>query len=241
MLPGVTNRTPIIGITAIPRTVHAGFGTYPGQTLGDAFIRAVEEAGGIPLILPSTEPAHAGRQVALVDALILSGGADVHPSLYGEDVRPEMKWLDEHRDAWELAVLEAARERELAILGICRGSQLLNVWRGGTLVTHLDSDVEHDAMAPDRHALDVTSGSLLAEVLGSTAVEVNTLHHQGLDRIGAGLDPVGRAPDGLVEAVEDRSARIIGVAWHPEIQLAETPGQALFDWIVRQAFADTEE
>ncbi len=230
----------MIGVTAIPRPVHAGFGTYQGQTLGDAFIRAIEAAGGVPLILPSTEPDHAARQVALIDALVLSGGADVHPSLYDDEVRPEMAWLDQHRDAWELAVLDAARDRGLAILGICRGSQLLNVWRGGTLVTHLATEVEHDAMAPDRHGLAITGGSLLADVLGTTETAVTTLHHQGLDRIGAGLAAVGRAPDGLVEAVEDRSSRIIGVAWHPELQLGEDPGQALFDWIVREAHADTE-
>src|SRR5262249_35719042 len=120
---------PLIGITAIPRTVHAGFGTYWGQTLADNFVKAIEEAGGGAVILPSPAPALGAGQVAPLAGLVLSGGADVHPSHYGADVRPEMAWLDQHRDAWELAVLDAAAERRLPILGICRGSQLLNVWR----------------------------------------------------------------------------------------------------------------
>jgi len=226
---------PLIGITAIPRTVHAGFGTYWGQTLADNFVQAIDEAGGVAVILPSTAPEHAARQVAALDALVLSGGADVHPSRYGADVRPEMAWLDEHRDAWELAVLDAAAERRLPILGICRGSQLLNVWRGGRLVTHLETDVLHEGGADTRHPVEVGAGTLLDEALGARVVTVTTLHHQGIAELGAGLAVSARAPDGLPEAIEDRGCRILGVAWHPEFQLAEPSGQALFTWIVEEA------
>jgi putative glutamine amidotransferase len=226
---------PIIGFTAIPRNVHAGFGPYWGQTLADAFIKAIEEAGGVPLILPSTLPENAGRQVAGLDGLVLSGGADVHPSRYGAEVRPEMGWLDEHRDAWELAVLDAAGARRLPILGICRGSQLLNVWRGGKLVTHLETDLDHEGPIDIRHPVEVGAGTLLDEVFGARTLAVTTLHHQGVAELGAGLTVSARAPDGLPEAVEDRSCNVLGVAWHPEFQLAEPAGQPLFQWIVDAA------
>ncbi len=226
---------PIIGFTAIPRNVHAGFGPYWGQTLADAFIKAIEEAGGVPLILPSTQPENAGRQVEGIDALVLSGGADVHPSRYGAEVRPEMSWLDEHRDAWELAVLDAAGERHLPILGICRGSQLLNVWRGGRLVTHLETDVHHEGGIDHRHPVEVGAGTLLDEVLGVRTIAVTTVHHQGVAELGAGLAVSARAPDGLPEAVEDRACNVLGVAWHPEFQLSDPAGQPLFRWIVEAA------
>ena len=231
-MPG---QPPIIGFTAIPRNVHAAFGLYWGQTLADAFVKAIEEAGGVPLILPSTRPENAVRQVAGVDALVLSGGADVHPSRYGAEVRPEMSWLDEHRDAWELAVLDAAAARRLPILGICRGSQLLNVWRGGKLVTHLETDTNHEGGIDERHAVEVGAGTLLEEVFGAGTLAVTTLHHQGVAELGAGLAVGARAPDGLPEAVEDRSCSVLGVAWHPEFQLDEPAGQPLFDWIVEAA------
>ena len=146
-----------------------------------------------------------------------------------------MSWLDQHRDAWELAVLDAAAERRLPILGICRGSQLLNVWRGGRLVTHLETDVLHEGGADTRHPVEVGTGTLLDEALGVRAVTVTTLHHQGIAELGDGLAVSARAPDGLPEAIEDRSCRILGVAWHPEFQLAEPSGQALFTWIVEEA------
>jgi gamma-glutamyl-gamma-aminobutyrate hydrolase PuuD len=154
---------PLIGITAIPRTVHAGFGTYWGQTLADNFVQAIDEAGGVSVILPSTAPEHAERQVAALDALVLSGGADT------------------------------------------------------------------------RHPVEVGAGTLLDEALGTRAVTVTTLHHQGIAELGAGLAVSARAPDGLPEAIEDRGCRILGVAWHPEFQLAEPSGQALFTWIVDEA------
>jgi putative glutamine amidotransferase len=227
---------PIIGFTAIPRNVHAGFGPYWGQTLADAFIKAIEEAGGVPLILPSTQPENAARQVEAIDGLVLSGGADVHPSRYGAELRAEMGWLDEHRDAWELAVLDAAGARRLPILGICRGSQLLNVWRGGKLVTHLETDVNHEGGIEVRHPVEVGAGTLLDEVFGGTrSLAVTTLHHQGVAELGAGLSVSARAPDGLPEAVEDRSCGVLGVAWHPEFQLDEPAGQPLFQWIVEAA------
>lgn len=230
-------RRPVIGVTAIPRTVHAGFGPYPGQTLGDAFIRAIEAAGGIALVLPSTEPDAAPVQVSVIDGLILSGGSDVHPEHYDGDLHERMTWVDPHRDQWELAILDAAAARDLPILGVCRGAQLLNVWRGGSLHAHLEGDDPvHEGAAETRHPIAVTPGSRLASVVPDGA-EVTSLHHQGIDRVGHGLVVSGRAPDGLPEAVEDPDGEVLGVAWHPEVQLAEPAGQPVLDWLVGRARA----
>jgi putative glutamine amidotransferase len=230
-------RAPVIGITAIPRTVHSGFGPYAGQTLGDAFIRAIEAAGGVAVVLPSTDPGAAGAQVDLLDGLILSGGSDVHPTHYDGEHHERMTWVDGHRDEWELAVLDAAADRGLPVLGVCRGSQLVNVWRGGTLHPHLEGgDPVHEGEVEWRHPVAVASGSLLAELVPDGA-EVTSLHHQGIDRLGDGLVASARAADGLVEAVEDPVSDVLGVAWHPEVQLAEPAGQPLFSWLVARARA----
>jgi putative glutamine amidotransferase len=233
-------RPAVIGITAIPRTVHSGFGPYAGQTLGDAFIRAVEAAGGVAVVLPSTDPAAAAAQVGLLDGLILSGGSDVHPAHYDGEHHERMTWIDDHRDRWELAVLDAAAGRGLPVLGVCRGSQLLNVWRGGTLHAHLDGgDPVHEGEVEWRHPVAVARDSLLATLVPDGA-EVTSLHHQGIDRLGDGLVASARAPDGLAEAVEDPTAAVLGVAWHPEVQLGEAAGQPLFTWLVETARARLE-
>jgi gamma-glutamyl-gamma-aminobutyrate hydrolase PuuD len=226
---------PVIGITAIPRTVHWAQGTYPGQTIGDSFIRAIERAGGIPLILPACDPGAAPVQAALLDGLVLSGGSDVHPDVYDGELHPAMAWIDPRRDAYELALIAAAERRAIPILGVCRGSQILNVARGGTLHAHLDGDLVHETDGTARHPITVEPGSLLAAALPARSVDVTTIHHQGLDRIGADLVVSARAPDGLPEAIEDRGRRVLGVAWHPEVQLDEPAGQPLFDWIVAAA------
>jgi putative glutamine amidotransferase len=235
ILPTVS--TPVIGITAIPRTVHSAFGPYPGQTLGDAFIRAVEAAGGVAVMLPSTEPSAAAVQVSLIDGLILSGGSDIHPQHYDGDHHDRMTWVDQHRDRWELAVLDAAAGRSLPVLGVCRGAQLLNVWRGGSLHPHLEGDDPvHEGGAETRHPIAVEAGSLLGSLVPDGA-QVTSLHHQGIDRLGRGLAVSARAPDGLAEAVEDPSCDVLGVAWHPEVQLTEAAGQPLVAWLVDRARA----
>jgi putative glutamine amidotransferase len=220
--------------------VHSAFGPYPGQTLGDAFICAVEHAGGVPLILPSCDPSLAAAQAAVVDGLVLSGGSDVAAHHYDTDPHPTMEWVDPQRDAWELALLAAAQTRGIAVLGVCRGSQLINVARGGTLHQHVADlgGLVHEQDSAHRHGVTVQDGTLLHTILAGGRFSVTSLHHQGLDRIGDGLVVAARADDGLAEAVEDRPRRTVGVAWHPEVQLDEPAGQRLFDWVVRESRRD---
>lgn len=224
---------PLVGITAIPRTVRSIVGEYPGHTIDERLVRAVIRAGAVPLVLPRADAEHAARQAEPLDGLVLAGGQDVGADLYDGRTHERSTWLDAERDRWELALLQAARDRGLPVLAVCRGIQLLNVAHGGTLHGHIEDELGHDydATAP-RHAVTAEPGSCVARLSG-TAFEVTTAHHQGLDRIGDGLAVTARAQDGTVEAVE--AADAIGVQWHPEWQLDDPAGQPLFDWLVEQA------
>ena len=224
---------PLVGITAIPRTVRSIVGEYAGHTIDERLVQAVMRAGGVPLVLPRAGAEHAAQQAEPLDGLVLAGGQDVGAELYDGTPHERSTWLDAERDRWELTLLQAARDRGLPVLAVCRGIQLLNVAHGGTLHGHIEDDLGHDydAAAP-HHAVTAEPGSCVARLAG-TAFRVTTAHHQGLDRIGDGLAVTARAEDGTVEAVEAPDA--IGVQWHPEWQLEDPAGQALFDWLVEQA------
>jgi gamma-glutamyl-gamma-aminobutyrate hydrolase PuuD len=184
------------------------------------YVRAVEQAGGRPLLVP---PSADGLEETLdaVDALIFSGGSDLDPDLYGQDPHPETFGVHEERDRAELALLEAALARDMPVLAICRGSQVLNVARGGDLVQHLpdvvgDEKHKHTPGTFADHDVELEPGTKLAAVLGHRA-PVKSHHHQGFGRVGDGLRVAAHAEDGTVEAVEDPSHRFaLGVLWHPE-------------------------
>jgi putative glutamine amidotransferase len=201
---------------------------------------AVAVAGGLPMLLPELEGRLSAQLVAGVDALVLTGGGDVGPGLYGQDRQPETAGVDPVRDASELALVDAALAQGLPVLAICRGAQLLNVALGGALHQHL---ADHGGLAHDDwdrrtetvHEVTVVPSTLLAAVTGLDVIKVNSVHHQGLDRLGAGLEAVGFAQDGLVEAAEDRQRRLLAVQWHPELIVGQPGNQELFGWVVAQA------
>lgn len=184
-------------------------------------------AGAVPLHVPAAVDPHA--LLARVDALVLTGGSDVDPALYGAPALPTSR-VDRARDERELALLAAALDRGLPVLAICRGMQLLNVHLGGTLHQHL---ADHPLGGDGTHPVSFAPGSLLREVYGS-ACPVNSLHHQAIDRPGAGLVCVGAAPDGVVEAVELPGRDVVGVQWHPEQLRRADP---VFDWLVTAAMS----
>lgn len=183
-------------------------------------------AGAVPVHLASrADPVSA---IGRVDALVLSGGTDVAPQLYGDVVRSTTPALDPVRDGFETALLRAALARDLPVLAICRGMQLLNVVLGGTLHPHLEG---HPAGRGEVHPVEFAPGCVLRELYGPS-VSTNSLHHQSIDVVGAGLMVGGLAPDGVVEAVEMPDRAVIGVQWHPE-QLART--EPVFAWLVEAA------
>lgn len=189
------------------------------------YLRSVELAGGIPVILAPSGPALHPGCLDRLDGLIVSGGADISPEIYGQAPHSSVKRAHLERDEFEMLLLGAAFQRDLPVLGICRGCQMLNVARGGTLVQDVPSligtSVSHDD--PDRprvqiaHRVDVVPGTRLAQLLDPGTLEVNSFHHQAVDRLGDELVRTASAPDGVVEGIElPGAAFTLGVQWHPE-------------------------
>jgi putative glutamine amidotransferase len=225
-----------IGIT----TTSAVYDGRRVEEVTRAYVSSVLKAGGLPVLLPILEPGHADAMLDGLDGLLLSGGGDIDPEHYGGVAVPAVAGVDPSRDAWELALVARAIERDLPVLGVCRGAQVINVAAGGTLIVDLPTvtDVLHraaDRFEEDVHPVEVRPGSRLAWAMARETAGVNTLHHQAVDRVGRGLRAVAWGPDGVIEAVEGKTARVLGVQWHPEL-LPDLPGNPeLFAWLVDEA------
>jgi putative glutamine amidotransferase len=232
---------PVIGITSYAERARWGPWDQPAALIPLSYVHSVERAGGRPLLVPPSEDGIEETLDAL-DGLVLSGGSDLDPALYGGEPHPETKGVQEERDRAELALLRAALERDMPVLAVCRGSQVLNVARGGDLVQHLPDVVgsnrhkETPGVFAD-HDVAVKRESRLGAVLGERA-PVKSHHHQALGRVGDGLEEVAWAGDGTVEGVEDPSHRFaLGVLWQPE----EGEDAALFQALVEEASAYRQE
>ena len=193
------------------------------------YTSGIQGAGGVALLLPPGAPETAGAALGGAHGLLIAGGPDVDPQRYGADRHPKTGGAREERDAWELALVAAALDRDLPLLAVCRGLQVLNVALGGTLLQHLPDVVGTDVHSPvvgehGRHDVVLQESSRLARILGDRAV-VATHHHQAVDELGEGLVACGWAEDGIVEAVElPTHTWAFGVQWHPEAY----DGDALF-------------
>jgi putative glutamine amidotransferase len=208
--------------------------------LATLYPEAIERAGGIPVIVPLLRPEAIAALLDRVDGICLPGGPDLQPSAYGEQPHPQLGPTEPRVDAVELALARAADRRKLPILGICRGMQLLNVARGGTLHQHLPDVVgdqlqhrqpEHGSVTT--HRVDTASHSRLRATLGGPSLEVNSFHHQAVRTLGDGLTATAWAEDGTIEAIEEPGQRLVlGVQWHAEGLLAHDP---LFDALIAAA------
>lgn len=215
----------LVAVTAITRTLTSTLpGPSPHATVHRRFGDLIAQAGGTPVY--ADESADPAALAARIDALVLNGGGDVDPAQYGADAHEELYWVDGERDRFEIALVSEAIARGLPVLGVCRGIHVLNVALGGTLVQHLPDvselthriDDPHDCPA---HPVRLLEGSAIARAYGTTTLEVNSVHHQAVDRLGRGLEPVGWAPDGTIEAIEDAAGRVRGIQWHPELMAPE--------------------
>jgi putative glutamine amidotransferase len=181
------------------------------------------------------EPDDAAAMLAVVDALIITGGCDVDPTNYGAPAEPGLGPTDLVRDAADLAITRAAVVCNMPTLATCRGIQVLNVAMGGTLVQHVDDHMRVDLYNQAAHNVDIHPGSRLATILGTEAVGVNSLHHQVIDRLGRGVRAVAYNHEGQVEAIEiDNAPAVLGVQWHPELLRHRSDHLALFEDLVRQ-------
>jgi len=184
------------------------------------YLDAVMDAGGIPLLIPTMDsPSVVRDYLDRADGILLPGSpTDIDPNLYGAQPHPKLGKMYPERDSTDFALLTHAEKANLPILGICFGVQSLNVFRGGGLVQDIPSVVP-DAVTHDdaRHRIRMEGEGLLSELAGTRELEVNSFHHQSIERPGRDLRVVARAPDGVIEAVEDRTGRfVVGVQWHPE-------------------------
>ena len=233
-------QTPLIGITTYHRD-ERGYTQLPGQ-----YADAVRRAGGIPLLIQPGEP-RMDELMTVLDGLILSGGGDVDPARYTEeDYTAVVDRVDPERDASEFELLDRALESEMPLFCICRGYQVLNVALGGTLIPHipdaLPNGLDH-RQPPEKpyghipHTIQIDDGSRLAQIFRSDRVSTASWHHQAIDKVAPGLKVIGRASDGIIEAVEMPTApQVIAVQWHPELTAAEDESQQrLFDELVKMA------
>jgi putative glutamine amidotransferase len=227
---------PVVGITTYLLPARWGAWDMEAALVPADYVRGVERAGGAPLLVPPGADLEA--TLSVVDGLVFSGGSDLDPSLYGADAHPATGGVIRERDDFELQLMHAALERDLPVLAICRGSQVLNVALGGDLEQHVPDRVgsnvhkEVDGVFAD-HDVEVLGGTRLGSLLGDRH-DVKSHHHQGFARLGAGLQESARAPDGTVEALEDPARRFtLGVLWHPEAG----EDLALFEALVAEAAA----
>jgi putative glutamine amidotransferase len=219
----------VIGLTTYTETASWGVWHTDATLLPRSYVDSVRNAGGIPVLLPAGDT----QALSAVDALVLTGGADVEPQRYGQEPQDKTVTRPE-RDAFEFALVKAALDRGLPVLGVCRGMQVLNVALGGSLVQHLPDRVGHSEHQPSPGVygpsrVTLAAGSRVAGILG-VETKCQCYHHQAVDRPGAGLRAVGWAADGTVEAVElPGEDFVIGVQWHPE---QDTQEVRLFEALV---------
>ncbi|MCD7441976.1 gamma-glutamyl-gamma-aminobutyrate hydrolase family protein [Streptomyces lincolnensis] len=220
---------PLIGVsTYLESGARWGVWELEAALLPAGYPRLVQRAGGLAAMLPPDAPEHAAATVARLDGLVIAGGPDVEPVHYGAERDPRTGPPARERDAWELALILAALDADIPLLGICRGMQLLNVALGGTLVQHLDGHAEVVGVF-GHHPVKPVPGTRYADAVPEET-SVPTYHHQSVDHLGTGLLPSAHAPDGTVEAIElPGDSWVLGVQWHPEMGEDERVMRALVE------------
>jgi putative glutamine amidotransferase len=246
----MSNSYPVIGITMYGKNAEGDY------SLQSNYVKAVRDAGGIPLLLPPGE-LHPETLLAKIDGLILAGGGDIEPQIYNGNDHDAVYAVDPERDRFELALAKLALSQNIPILGICRGLQVLNVAEGGDLVAHVPDrfgmEISHrhdlEVVNPESkgsesietkgtiHKVEVKAHSKVAIALGlisETATEVTSWHHQAIENVAVNWEIVANAPDGVIEAIEHKTHHwAIAVQWHPEMAVNDLRQQGLFQALVK--------
>ena len=229
---------PIIGIGT---DVQSPSGERERAFVYLTYVEALRRAGAIPLLIPP-QPENAAELVNELDGVLLAGGFDCDPSLYGEDPHPTVEPMDTRRQTNDVTLAKAARDHGIPVLGICLGVQVMNVAAGGSLVqdiaSQVETEIEHASEPEDRarHEVIVEGGTKLSNILGERELTVNSSHHQAIGRVGEGLRVTAHAPDGVIEGLEDpRHPFYLGVQWHPEDMGGENSASSLFGAFVDAA------
>ena len=231
------NKKPLIGIsTSYDRNTKT-------MNLRTTYTESVMNNGGVPVLLPVTlDPERTRELFDAVDGVLLCGGPDIHPNLYGEQIKYYCGHVNHERDVFELELARLAIENDKPLMGICRGCQVLNVACGGTLYQDINlqgaTDFKHadnsESHSPVAHPVDLLQGKLLANVLGIEGLEITSWHHQAVKKPGKGIEICAMSPDGIIEGVYIPGKKcIFGLEWHPEM-LPDNPGYALFRYFVDQ-------
>ena len=231
---------PFVIVTATTEIIRE----LPRVRVNEAYTAALAEVGLVPMVLPPVSPSMAAASLVDVAGLVLTGGEDIDPARFGQEKHPANGEPHPARDGYELALANAAAERRIPTLAICRGAQIMNVALGGTLVQDIPSQhassIDHAPQGKRgqrTHDVNIETDSRLARIVGTTSISTNSSHHQSIDQVGRGLRVVASSPDGIVEAIEPSDAAwwMVAVQWHPE-ELTATPE----DWDRRlfAAFAD---
>jgi len=213
-----------------------------------SYADAVELAGGVPVILPTTEnPGHIDEQLDVVDGLVLIGGMDLSPKFYGARKHPRTKTMHPSRQFHDIELARAAIRRKVPVLAICAGLQLVNVVCGGDLIQHLPDALDpgsphRENTAEFTHDVTVEPGSNLARIIAADRLTVNSSHHQAVGKVGAELGVVARSPDGVIEALEPEGGTfLMCVQWHPErLAAGDTRHLALFEALVEASGQEPE-
>ena len=200
------------------------------------YVKAVQKTGALPLILPVSHLTDLDDLLDSVDGLVITGGDDLDPASYGSDRHPQVGATNAARDAIDLAAARAVVQRNLPTLAVCRGIQVMNVALGGTLIQHVDDHMRVDAYNQLIHTVSIERESVFAPIIGDGVVGVNSLHHQVLDQLGAGVKVEARNIDGHVEAISvDGAPNVLAVQWHPELLRHDPTHLALFRHLTTQA------
>ncbi|EOH98480.1 glutamine amidotransferase, class I [Enterococcus haemoperoxidus ATCC BAA-382] len=218
-------------------------GNYVSYT-PQGFVTAIQKAGGLPLVLPISAEESAAAYISKIDKLLLAGGQDISPDLFGEEPHPKLEETNRNRDLFELALIKEALKQHKPIFAVCRGMQLINVALGGTLYQDLSLNSEwkiKHGQQPTQpqfatHGIEIEQGSTLYQVFGGS-YRVNSYHHQAINVLAPSLKVTAKSSDGIAEAIEstDANQRLLGVQWHPELRFdIDTKEFALFDYFVNQ-------